>query len=323
MVVRASAKEIAFGQSSRSFLQAGIEKLADAVGVTLGPRGTFVSALSPRMFWWRVRSMTPRVMGRQLHLSLLARSKLVQELEKKAMPVKGRGDIKGYISPQFVANIEKLILEFENAKISVTDQKISTIKEIIPFLEKMTQLGALLLIIAEDVTGRGLATPAIENVSVGQLGTARIFTVSQTFTTIISDAATNDEIQDRACKECHFCSDRGGGAAYVHLSATLPIVKEKLEDHDELLGADIEQKALVAPAALVARNAETEGEDQGQRIGAIEPAKVTRCALQNAVHQQLEWSLQHGRMWRRSPRKKSPPPPLMMMMMAWFSHLNE
>ena len=39
MVVRASAKEVAFDQSSRSALQAGADKLADAVGVTLGPRG--------------------------------------------------------------------------------------------------------------------------------------------------------------------------------------------------------------------------------------------------------------------------------------------
>ena len=39
-VVRASAKEIAFDQNSRSALQAGIDKLADAVALTLGPRGT-------------------------------------------------------------------------------------------------------------------------------------------------------------------------------------------------------------------------------------------------------------------------------------------
>lgn len=39
MKVRASAKEVAFDQSSRSALQAGADKLADAVGVTLGPRG--------------------------------------------------------------------------------------------------------------------------------------------------------------------------------------------------------------------------------------------------------------------------------------------
>lgn len=49
-------------------------------------------------------------------------------------------------------------MEFENAKVLVTDQKISTIKEIIPLLEKMTQLRAPLLIIAEDVTGEALAT---------------------------------------------------------------------------------------------------------------------------------------------------------------------
>lgn len=41
-VVRASAKEIAFDQHSRSALQAGIDKLADAVGLTLGPRGNFL-----------------------------------------------------------------------------------------------------------------------------------------------------------------------------------------------------------------------------------------------------------------------------------------
>ena len=39
--VRASAKEIAFDQSSRAAMQAGIDKLADAVGLTLGPRGNF------------------------------------------------------------------------------------------------------------------------------------------------------------------------------------------------------------------------------------------------------------------------------------------
>ncbi|KAL0390546.1 UNVERIFIED_CONTAM: RuBisCO large subunit-binding protein subunit alpha [Sesamum calycinum] len=64
---------------------------------------------------------------------------------------------RGYISPQFVTNPEKLIVEFENARILVTDQKISAIKDIIPLLEKTTQIRAPLLIIAEDVTGEALA----------------------------------------------------------------------------------------------------------------------------------------------------------------------
>lgn len=65
---------------------------------------------------------------------------------------------RGYISPQFVTNPEKLIVEFENARVLVTDQKITAIKDIIPLLEKTTQLRAPLLIIAEDVSGEALAT---------------------------------------------------------------------------------------------------------------------------------------------------------------------
>ena len=49
-------------------------------------------------------------------------------------------------------------MEFENARILVTDQKISSIKEILPLLEQTTQLRAPLLIIAEDVSGEALAT---------------------------------------------------------------------------------------------------------------------------------------------------------------------
>lgn len=65
---------------------------------------------------------------------------------------------RGYISPQFVTNPEKLTVEFENARVLVTDQKITAIKDIIPLLEKTTQLRSPLVIIAEDVTGEALAT---------------------------------------------------------------------------------------------------------------------------------------------------------------------
>lgn len=65
---------------------------------------------------------------------------------------------RGYISPQFVTNPEKLIVEFENVRVLITDQKITAVKDIIPLLEKTTQLRAPLLIIAEDVSGEALAT---------------------------------------------------------------------------------------------------------------------------------------------------------------------
>ncbi|KAJ8511238.1 hypothetical protein OPV22_001672 [Ensete ventricosum] len=513
LVVRAMAKDIAFDQSSRSALQAGVEKLANAVGVTLGPRGRNVvldEYGAPKVVNDGVTiaraieladpmenagaalirevasktndsagdgTTTASVLAREIiKLGLLSVtsganpvsikkgidktvSGLVEELEKKARPVKGRNDIKaiatisagndefigtmiadaidkvgpdgvlsiessssfettvdveegmeidrGYISPQFVTNPEKLLVEFEDAKVLVTDQKISTIKEIIPLLEKTTQMRAPLLIIAEDVTGEALATLVvnklrgilnvaaikapgfgerrkallqdiaivtgaefqakdlgllIENVSVEQLGTARKITIAQTSTTIIADAASKDEIQARIAqlkkelaetdsvydseklaeriaklsggvavikvgaateteledrklriedaKNATFAAIEegivpGGGAALVHLSISVPAIKDKIEDADERIGADIVQKALVAPAALIADNAGVEGEVVVEKIkdseweigynamtdkyenlveaGVIDPAKVTRCALQNAA----------------------------------------
>ncbi|KAJ9559004.1 hypothetical protein OSB04_013618 [Centaurea solstitialis] len=290
--VRASAKDIAFDQKSRSAMQAGIDKLADVVGLTLGPRGRNVvldefgapkvvndgvtiaraielpdpmenagAALIREVsnirdlrllidYWFSIcltmadctiaqvasrtndsagdGTTTASVLAREIiKLGLLSVTSganpvslkkgidktvagLIEELEKKARPVKGRDDIKaiasisagnddvigsmiadaidkvgadgvlsiessssfettidveegmeidrGYISPQFVTNPEKLLVEFENARVLITDQKIASIKEIIPLLEKTTQLRAPLLIIAEDVTGEALAT---------------------------------------------------------------------------------------------------------------------------------------------------------------------
>ncbi|XP_028759302.1 chaperonin 60 subunit alpha 2, chloroplastic [Neltuma alba] len=65
---------------------------------------------------------------------------------------------KGYMSPHFITSQEKGIVEFDRAKVLVTDQRISTVKEIIPLLEKAMQLSAPLLIIAEDITKQVLET---------------------------------------------------------------------------------------------------------------------------------------------------------------------
>ncbi|KAK4709332.1 hypothetical protein R3W88_030257 [Solanum pinnatisectum] len=512
-VVKACAKEIAFDQKSRSSLQAGIDKLADAVGLTLGPRGrnvvldeygtpkvvndgvtiaraielpdamenagaalirevasktndsagdgtTTASVLAREIIKLGLLSVTsganPVSLKRGIDKTVLG---LIEELEKKARPVKGRDDIKaiasisagndesigtmiadaidkvgpdgvlsiesssslettvhveegmeidrGYISPQFVTNPEKLIAEFENARVLVTDQKISAIKDIIPLLEKTTQLRAPLLIIAEDITGEALATLVVnklrgilnvaaikapgfgerrkallqdiaivtgaeyqatdlgllvENTPVEALGIARKVTITKDSTTIIADAASKDEIQSRIAqlkkelfetdsvydseklaeriaklsggvavikvgaateaeledrklriedaKNATFAAIEegivpGGGAAFVHLSTYVPAIKEKIEDTDERLGADIIQKALVAPASLIAQNAGVEGEVVVEKVkeaewemgynamtdkyenlvdaGVIDPAKVTRCALQNSA----------------------------------------
>lgn len=62
------------------------------------------------------------------------------------------------MSPHFITNQEKSLVEFDNAKVLVTDQKISSVKEIVPLLEKTTQLSVPLLIIAEDISKQVLET---------------------------------------------------------------------------------------------------------------------------------------------------------------------
>ncbi|GLJ04790.1 hypothetical protein SUGI_0003350 [Cryptomeria japonica] len=512
LLVRAAAKDIMFDQDSRAAMQAGIDKLADAVGVTLGPRGrnvvldefgmpkvvndgvtiaraielpnpmenagaalirevasktndsagdgtTTASILARAIIKLGLLNVTsganPVAVKKGIDKTVLG---LVEELEKKARPVKGRDDIKaiatisagnddfvgtmiadaidkvgpdgvlsiessssfettveveegmeidrGYISPQFVTNPEKLIVEFENARVLVTDQKISTIKDIVPVLEKTTQLRAPLLIVAEDLTGEALATLVVnklrgvinvaaikapsfgerrkavlqdiailtgsefiaadlgmkvEDATEEQLGIARKITITKDTTTIIADAASKDEIQARIAQlkkelaetdsvyDTEKLSERiaklsggvavikvgaateteledkklriedaknatfaaieegivpGGGAAYVHLSTFVTAIKQSMEDPEERLGADIIQKALLAPAALIADNAGVEGDVVVEKllsseweigynamtdkyenlldVGVIDPAKVTRCALQNA-----------------------------------------
>ncbi|KAJ7517895.1 hypothetical protein O6H91_21G044900 [Diphasiastrum complanatum] len=314
---------------------------------------------------------------------------------------------RGYISSQFVTNQEKSIVEFDNARVLVTDAKVTAIKDIIPALEKTTQLSVPLLIVAEDVSGEALATLIVnklrgllkvaavkapgfgerrkallqdiailtgadflasdlgfkpENVTVDQLGIARKVKMTSKSTTIIADEATKDEIRARIAQikkdlagidskyDSEKLSERiaklsggvalfkvgapteteledkklrvedaknatfaaiaegivpGGGAAMVHLSAFVPAIKETLRNSDERIGADIVQKALLAPAAVIADNAGVEGAVVVEKIldsswemgynamtnkfenlfeaGVIDPAKVARCALQYAA----------------------------------------
>ena len=72
--------------------------------------------------------------------------------------VEGMQFDRGYISPYFVTNSEKMEAELENPYILIYDKKVSTMKDILHILEKVAQTGRPLLIIAEDLEGEALAT---------------------------------------------------------------------------------------------------------------------------------------------------------------------
>ena len=72
--------------------------------------------------------------------------------------VEGMQFDKGYLSPYFVTNAESMEAAFENAYILIHEKKISSLKDLLPVLEKVAKAGRPLLIIAEDVEGEALAT---------------------------------------------------------------------------------------------------------------------------------------------------------------------
>ena len=81
--------------------------------------------------------------------------------------VEGMQFDRGYLSPYFVTNADKMITELENPYILLFDKKISNLQEILPILEPVSQSGRSLLIIAEDVEGQALATLVVNKLRGG------------------------------------------------------------------------------------------------------------------------------------------------------------
>jgi chaperonin GroEL len=79
-------------------------------------------------------------------------------IETTLTVVEGMQFDRGYISPYMVTNSENMTAVLENALILITDKKITSMKDLLPILEKIAQQGAPLLIIAEDIEGEALAT---------------------------------------------------------------------------------------------------------------------------------------------------------------------
>ncbi len=84
--------------------------------------------------------------------------------ETEVKTVEGMQFDRGYLSPYFVTNTEKMEAELDHPFILIYDKKISSMKELLPVLEPVAQSGKPLLIIAEDVDGEALATLVVNKI---------------------------------------------------------------------------------------------------------------------------------------------------------------
>jgi chaperonin GroEL len=132
--------------------------------------------------------------------------------------VEGMQFDRGYLSPYFVTDPERMEAVLENCLILLHEKKISSMKDLLPLLEQVARQGRPLLIVAEDVEGEALATLVVnklrgtlqvckvisedlgiklENVKVDDLGKAKKVTVDKDNTTIVEGAGKSSDIQAR------------------------------------------------------------------------------------------------------------------------------
>ncbi len=90
-----------------------------------------------------------------------------KSLETETDIVEGMQFDRGYLSPYFITNAEKMIAELEDPYILIHEKKLSTLQPLLPVLEAVVQTGKPLLIVAEDVEGEALATLVVNKLRGG------------------------------------------------------------------------------------------------------------------------------------------------------------
>src|ERR1700678_110645 len=95
-----------------------------------------------------------------------------KSLETELDVVEGMQFDRGYISPYFVTNADKMRVEFDDAYILIIEKKLSNLNELLPLLEAVVQTGKPLVIVAEDVEGEARAPPADKRQRCGVKGAA-------------------------------------------------------------------------------------------------------------------------------------------------------
>jgi len=87
-----------------------------------------------------------------------------KSMETELETVEGMRFDRGYLSPYFATNTEKMVTELENPYIIITDKKITSMQEFLPIVEKTAKAGKPFLVIAEDVEGEALATLVVNKI---------------------------------------------------------------------------------------------------------------------------------------------------------------
>ncbi|MBY0264032.1 MAG: chaperonin GroEL [Holosporales bacterium] len=173
-IVREGIKAVAAGMNPMD-LKRGIDTAVEAIALELDKnkvtiKGNFekiaqvgtISANGEKEIGDMIAEAMKRV-GDEGVITVEEAKSLKTELEV----VEGMQFDRGYVSPYFVTNTEKMVCEMENPLILIHEKKLSTIQPLLPVLEAVVQTGRPLLIIAEDIEGEALATLVVNKIRAG------------------------------------------------------------------------------------------------------------------------------------------------------------
>jgi chaperonin GroEL len=166
-IVQEGLRNVAAGANPMA-LKRGLEAAAKVIVDTLKDKATPVTTREQMSQVAAISANNDDVIGSLIGevMEKVGKDGVITAEESKGIAteveyVEGMAFDRGYISPYFVTNPEKMEAEVEDAYILVTDKKISAIADILPLLEKFLQVSKNLVIICEDCDGEALATLAV------------------------------------------------------------------------------------------------------------------------------------------------------------------
>jgi chaperonin GroEL len=226
-MVREGVKAVAAGMNPMD-LKRGIDLAVDAVVKDIQKRSKKVSTNDEIAQVGTISANGDSEIGRMLAEAMrkvgnegVITVEEAKSLETELDVVEGMQFDRGYLSPYFVTNAEKMLAELEDAYVLLHEKKLSSLQSLLPILEAVAQSGRPLLIVAEDIEGEALATLVVnklrgglkvaavkapgfgdlgiklENVTLDMLGRAKRVRIEKENTTIIDGAGKKDDIVAR------------------------------------------------------------------------------------------------------------------------------
>jgi len=172
-IVREGAKSVAAGMNPMD-LKRGIDLAVEAAIKDIQKRAKKVATSEEITQVGTISANGEREIGEMIARAMEKVGKegviTVEEakgLETELEVVEGMQFDRGYVSPYFVTNAEKMICEIEDPYILLHEPKLSTLQPLLPILEAVVQSGKPLLIVAEDIEGEALATLVVNKLRGG------------------------------------------------------------------------------------------------------------------------------------------------------------